>query len=279
MPGNTWWTTLGGTAFHEVTEVVDLNEHMGVPLTYDEAVALLPQALEDAIDYQAQRYPHDTIKPSGRVTKEVGWSGGPNKKDRAWVEHFLPIMLQQYMDWRAETGWRVAEFDGTPAIELPIDVNVVHPETGEVLRVVGSIDRVFTVPFRGLFVVDIKTGAVPASVLQPATYGVGLSIMHGARAKWGAYWSPSRDGGRLVEHRIDRWDDDSLSRLYLSARQGMEAGIFLPNITDLCRGCGVRDYCWGFSGSKAHDAMEKLNETRTITTLPAGSVPAATESE
>lgn len=93
-----------------------------------------------------------------------------------------------------------------------------------------------------------NTGAVPPGALQLATYGWGLQQVFGLRSQWGYFWTPTKDKEGTLSDPIDirGFSYDRITTMYQMARQGIEAGIFLPHITNMCAGCGVRDACWAF---------------------------------
>ncbi len=41
--------------------------------------------------------------------------------------------------------------------------------------------------------------------------------------------------------------------MYSKAMRGIEAGIFLPQVTNMCKGCSVREHCWAVGGAKAKE--------------------------
>ena len=178
----------------------------------------------------------------------MGWSGGPNKKDREWWLHYGPIFVQRWMDWKREKGWRIATLpDGNPGIELGFEFEI------DGLRVVGYIDRVFLMEDGSILVVDLKMGNTPAGSLQLATYGVGIAEQYGLDADWGAFWGPGGEDGAKLSFPVDlsTWSHQRMTGMYRSAMRGIEAGVFLPQVSMMCKGCVVRDYCWAVAGDKA----------------------------
>ena len=249
MPRATWFATIAGSAIHEITEQWDRFELMG--LSPQEQVLFSPSFAEVFTPLLDEAEAEGTeVKPSGRVTKEVTESGGPNKKDRDWWLHWGPIYLQRWMAWKAEFGWKVMTMpDGLPGIELGFDITV----GGE--RVVGFIDRVYESDQTGITVFDLKSGAVPAGSLQLKTYDLGLKGAYGIEADWGMFWSPGGDDKGKLSSPVDlrSWPDERVEDMYYKAMRGIEAGIFLPQVTSMCRGCTVRRYCWAVAGEKAEE--------------------------
>lgn len=260
VSNNTWWTTLMGSAIHELTEEVETQRWLGMlgddPMDYGKLFKDRLAGLVEAEDRE--------IKASGKKLVNRSPSGGPNKKDREWVEHYGPIYLERYFNWTKENGLNLAEVNGLPAVEVPFHFEVTNTE-GEVITLLGSIDRVYSRWGRkGLVVVDLKMGEVPVGTLQLATYAVALQVQYGLEASQGLFWAPhlgaTGTGKKRVESPIGgtsepvdlrKWDMSLLTTAYFNARRGIDAGVFIPTITQQCKGCGVRDYCWGWSGSDA----------------------------
>ena len=92
------------------------------------------------------------------------------------------------------------------------------------------------------------------SVHKLGTYAAGMEQFFGAagRPQYGAYWL-ARAGGTSPLMDLDSYTQDRLGYEYSTARKGMEAGIFLPNVGMLCGGCGVRDACYAVGGVNSAD--------------------------
>ena len=247
VPTATWYATLAGSAIHEITEQWDRFEVMG--LSHEEQILFSPTFAEVFTKLVAEVEAEGReIKPSGRKLKEIGESGGPNKKDFDWWLIYGPIFLQRWMAWKKEFGWTVMTMpNGLPGIELGFDITI----GGE--RVIGYIDRVYQSPVTGISVFDLKSGTQPAGSLQLKTYDLGLKRNYGVEADWGMFWMPSGgDEGKLsTPVDLRSWPDERVEDMYYKAMRGIEAGIFLPQVTSMCRGCTVRDYCWAVAGEKA----------------------------
>lgn len=232
----TWFATVAGTAIHRGVELMETTGEM-VPFKtlFDEELALKK---EQGVE----------VKPSGRYLKTMGKSGGPNKKDYNWWLHYGPQQLEAWVDWRAESDWEVLrDHDGKPMVE--VEVKLLLGET--VWR--GYIDLVMVDGNGNVVVVDLKTGKRPPSPLQLVSYRMAL-LERGLDARFGAFFIPherdmeqGRDGLGEV-YALTHYSLDYLRDVYLQAQRGIEAGIFLPNVTDMCRGCSVRDHCRAAGG-------------------------------
>src|SRR5690606_26216262 len=177
----TWYATVAGTAIHNITEWIDLAE-MGL---WDKPIPTFQQEFDTQLQLERDR--GRLVKPSGRVLKTVGKGGGPNKKDYEWWLQFGPERVANWIDWKASSGFSLLELDGKPAIEVAVEFEL----DGD--KQVGYIDRLYADSNGEVAVIDIKNGAVPASVLQLAVYKLGLLRTHGIEASWGGYWM-SQDG-------------------------------------------------------------------------------------
>lgn len=246
VPSSTWFATLAGSAIHEITESRDRLELLG--LTPAEQAIYSPTFAEEFDKRVSEvRSTGREVKASGREGKNLTESGGPNKKDFDWWMHFGPIFVQRWMDWKAQHGWTVMTMpDGQPGIELGFDIELAGQ------RVVGFIDRVYQSADTGVTVFDLKTGKVPSGSLQLKTYDLGLKRGYGVEADWGMFWTPGGDDGGKLSTATDlrAWSDERVEDMYGKAMRGIEAGIFLPQVTNMCKGCPVRDYCWAVAGVK-----------------------------
>lgn len=186
--------------------------------------------------------PANEIRSAGRPTKV-----NPRGEDELWWLTNGPQMVQRWIDWRQASGWEIwTAPDGRPGIELEL-----MPVFGEV-PVKMIIDRVFTIPeTRVPVVVDLKSGKrTPASDLQLAFYAAGIKAEFGISIEHGAYWM-ARTGELTPVQSIARYTVPLLTHWVRQFAFARSSGIYLPNITELCRACGVNRYCYAFGGSKS----------------------------
>ena len=238
---STWFATVAGSAVHEISEYIDLKEiglfEGEIPSFLEVFDRLLAQESERGIE----------VKPSGRVLNSIGKTGGPNKKDRGWYIHYGPLWVEAWIEWKATNGdLTLATMpNGSPGIEVEIN----QQAGGEPHK--GFIDRVYVRASDGEYViVDLKTGKEPAGNIQLGSYSVGLLREHGIEANLGAYWMT--DKGELTAIvDLTVYSASYIDSLYEMAWRGIRAGVFLPNVTNLCRGCGVREYCRAVGGRSA----------------------------
>lgn len=234
----TWFATVAGSAIHEITEYIDLKE-IGV---FDGAIPSFAEVFDRRLAVEAER--GIEVKPSGRKLTKVGPTGGPNKKDHAWWLEYGPGMVQNWVDWKATRGWTLAVLPEGPGVEVRIEQQIGGRDH------LGFIDRVFITEDGEIVLVDLKSGQQPASTLQLGVYRVGFYRQTGLMADWGAYWMAGTGELPYIAD-LARYTEDYIDAQYEMAWRGIEAGVFLPNVTSMCKGCGVRDFCAAVGGEKA----------------------------
>ena len=259
IPQATWFATEGGKAVHEITEAIDRAALEGESLQaqYQMAHGFGRKFLQRIAELELEGI---EVKPSGRKLKELGWTGGPNKKDRDWWLHYGPEMIGQWIEQslalRAK-GWKIATMpDGQMGIEVGFDITI------EGVRLVGYIDRVYLLPDGSVLLLDLKTGAVSPD-LQLLTYAVGSDAHYGLSADWGDFWTPSSDSpyGKLTQPiDVAQRPLQRLEKMYQQADRGIRAGVFLPSVSSMCAGCTVKEACWAVNCEES----SKVPQTFTI---------------
>jgi CRISPR/Cas system-associated exonuclease Cas4 (RecB family) len=233
-------STIAGTVFHEITEARDV------------AFALNAEAptinLEEKFDEIYQREVQDAgftdeqVRTGGKVTRSIGITGGPNKMDREWFLHWMPVWGRMYDAFsRSDGRYDIAfvndpELGEIPAIEIPINVQIGGEE------VVGYIDRVLYDHHSDQYVVmDLKTGAMREdSALQLAVYARGLKEQYGLDAYSGVYYMVRKGEGDY--RTFEDYSDTILDNIFDTADAMIESDIFLPNPKS-CNGCGYKGFC------------------------------------
>ncbi|WP_394615868.1 RecB family exonuclease [Lentzea sp. JNUCC 0626] len=237
--GDTWFATVAGSAIHEITEhldLVELGRRIGETPSFKSVFdRLLAEERAKGIE----------VNPSGKVLKSISLRGGPNKKDYDWWLIYGPKFVENWVSWKAQSAWKLAVLpDGQAAVEVRID----DPMGGD--DHLGFIDRVYITPEGQVVVVDLKTGSVPLSALQLGTYAVGLWRKYGLLSTWGAYWMAGK--GELTSLKdLSLYTEEYIDAQYEMAWNAIRAGVFLPNVTSLCRACGVREFCRAVGGARA----------------------------
>lgn len=258
VPKHSWWSTIAGTAIHEITEFIDRAVFAGLDL--EDAADMAPTfaAVFDRIAADPREVPELGLKASQkRGMKTITEQGGPNGKDHDWWLHWGPIYVQRYVRWRGARGWEIAVMpDGRPGIELGFRFEI------DGMPVLGIIDRVFYDPeTESIILLDIKSGKEPAGSLQLISYVMGLLAIYGLRVRYACYWMPSSPayykgtegenvGRQSMLIDVDDWSMERIEQMYRNANRGIRAGVFLPQVTSMCSGCTVRDYCFAVAGDK-----------------------------
>lgn len=269
-----WWANVGGSAVHEMTELLDRSQLEQTEVEFPSFESLMDKYEKEYRDQGME------IKASGYERAEMQWSGGPGKKDRDWWLIYGPKMVEAYERWLAQTGWELLE------VEAPFDVEI----DGE--RRVGYIDRVFITP-EGMFVIcDIKSGKEVVGKLQLGTYKLGYEASTGISVDYGYFIQfgcksekvmlPDTDENgvqkvyqrngktykkgdpKMVEATVEgevyaylagetdfgTYSDRYVEHQYKMMRRGLEEGIFIPN-TRNCGTCPVFEWCRAVDGKQS----------------------------
>ncbi|WNV90327.1 PD-(D/E)XK nuclease family protein [Umezawaea sp. Da 62-37] len=241
LNASTWFATVAGSAVHEITEAHDLVE-IG---RRSDAVPEFKPVFDGLL--AKERELGREVKPSGKKLKKIGPGGGPNKRDYDWWLIYGPLYVEKWLAWKAASDWKIAILpDGEVGVEVVINEDMADESF------LGFIDRVYITPDGQVVIVDLKTGSVPMSTLQLGSYAVGLSRKYGISAEWGAYWMAG-DGELTGLKDLTIYSDEYIDEQYAMAWRGIRNGVFLPNITALCRGCGVRDFCRAVGGMRSNE--------------------------
>jgi CRISPR/Cas system-associated exonuclease Cas4 (RecB family) len=204
------------------------------PAVYDAGMAAFRASIAEAKETNKGK----PWRAGGRATKQY-----PNKEDESWWMSEGPTMVHNYYNWRLGNPnldiWRTPQ--GTPAIELGV---MIHLPGDLTLR--SYIDRVFVDKATGqTMIVDLKTGQPPKSALQLAVYRLALQAQYGEAPDYGSYWM-ARSGTLDAVHDLRQYPLDMVQRWLRDVKRGIDAGIFVPNVTNLCASCGVQKFCYAF---------------------------------
>lgn len=235
-----------GSAYHIVGELFDRYAVLN-GLEAATQIDWLPSfgaALDVELDEMRAKEPDESKwRTAGRKTKDK-----PNGEDVAWWRANGPGMVQKYIDWRVDHD---ATYDililpnGEPALETEMAVML-----GDV-AVKNLPDMVLVDRNTGAtIVVDRKTGArVPDDDGQLGTCKLALEQTFGIPIWYGAYFM-AKTGEMTPPKELDQFNDGALIERYKRMDAAEKAGVYLPVISNLCRSCGVRDFCV-FAGGKA----------------------------
>jgi hypothetical protein len=183
--------------------------------------------------------PVDDWTVGGRKSREK-----PEGENAAWWQAEGLRQAEAYIEWLANTGWSIATLpDGRPGIEWDAVVDF----GGRPVKAI--IDAVFT-NGEDLIVVDYKTGRKRQQPPQLGLYASIIERTQGVRPKWGGYYM-SRDAKVDDLFDLSTWSMDFYDYSFGVMNIAVNTGMFVPNVSDHCSWCGVRDYCVAQGGSKS----------------------------
>lgn len=226
------WYLYGGSAVHEATELIDKGEETDTTVAFNKAWAKQIARIEDP----------GKVRAGGRATKE--W---PNKEDASWWTHHGPLFTQSWVDWmnaRRAEGWELLEVEHGFEIEL-----------GGV-PVKGYIDRVLADPQGQVHVVDLKTGShSPPSALQLGVYSIGYHANTGIKPTIGSYFM-NRKGEPTASESLTKFTNELVGAWFDMARRAIEAEVFIPHASGLCKSCQVQQHCSLFIGPNPYSPVQ-----------------------
>lgn len=237
------WAGIGGSAVHQVTaheDLFDFGIDDGEPATFSDALDRLIAEAEES-----SGIPRSDWSVSGRASK-----ANPNKEDEKWWRENGPTFVFNWRRMLSTAPYHVwIDPEGNPAVELELEW-----EIGGVLNK-GYVDRVLqhTGNPDWLLVVDLKSGSrEPMTKTQLGVYGDGVKARHGILPPWGAFFM-CRTGVLTTPISLDKYQDGSLAHDWRTTKRAIDAGIFIPAVSNLCPSCDVRHYCRAFGGEHAAD--------------------------
>lgn len=192
-----------------------------------------------ASQIEAQGFTEADVRAGGRATKEY-----PNKEDETWWLNNGVPMVQQWVTWRDNSGWGIADMgDGKAGIEIGMEIYLGG------IKVQMYVDRVMFKPNpsgvltrEDYIVLDLKTGKYqPKSEMQLALYATGIEMVYGFRPKWGVYWM-AREGQPSPLIDLDNYSREMFEDIFGQFKRARENGVFPPNFSH-CAMCSVIDYC------------------------------------
>lgn len=239
---------IGGNAVHSATEQYDLGDpDLGPgqqgPFGFDPEF-VFKNCWDDEIKKRQEQspnyvYPDDYIA-TGRASAAHG-----GKRGVSWWMEQGPIMVQRWIDWRAQHGWHLWETpEGNPAVELELNITI-----GNDIPVLMFIDRIMVTPAGVPAIVDIKTGRSPETPEQLGLYRVGIAKTFGITIDWGYFWDAQK-GSHGEPLDLTMYTEDYFAEVYEQAIAGINAGCFLAKPANGCRNwCGVAKFCPAVGGS------------------------------
>lgn len=254
-----WWN-VGGKAFHACAEEINHSAHAEGfgPLALDTDGARSAHEsfwlyhFDAAIAEQtlaAPDHPPSTWRAANRGSEHYDW----------WrVEG--PAMVTKYVQWLSgmhTDGWRIATVPAGPVIEYEVtmDVGASVPNLSIIDLALTRAHQKETHAHGGaeLLIVDLKAGgSPPKDTFQLGVYGwalVAAGVTRDPSSVRGAYYRARK--GTIVPDVASRvgwpvldlhpWPD--VVQRYRDQDAMERQGIYMPNVTNFCGGCGVRDLC------------------------------------
>lgn len=242
-----WWN-VGGKAFHACAEQINRDVASAAPgftVSYDDAKAepLWLKHFDAQIVEQCAATPEhhpDTWRAANRGSEHYDW----------WrVEG--PVMVQKYVVWllsMLQQGWRIAIAhtgygNGEPVIEYSVnlDVGLQVPNLSIIDVALHSVER------DTVLIVDLKAGSsAPKDTFQLGVYGwcaLAAGIAQHPQQIRGAYYRARRGEMMAPMPVLDIHPWPNVVQRYRDHDLIERQGIYPPNVTNFCGGCGVRDLC------------------------------------
>jgi hypothetical protein len=222
----------GGKAVHECTEYYDIK-----PEGFD-PVAVFNERWEHNYKMVDNGMPW---RAGGRATKAY-----PNKEDASWWLANGPKMVDYWIQFREESGWKIWDTPaGIPAIETEMN------QTIKGVNIKAFLDRVMVAPSGELVIVDIKTGAEPKSQAQLGIYAVLVEKTFGVRPELGSYFM-ARTGELTTPVSLDRYTESRLGNQVKGFEIAVVNNIFIPAPGFMCGTCSVNSSCYAVGGKDSH---------------------------
>lgn len=198
--------------------------------------------------------PNDSLRTDAEPPDPKGWVASgrasklwPDKEDRSWWEHHLPLFLTSWFTWRKQSGYTLAErADGSLAREMDVSAEIGG------IQIQAYLDAVFLDRAANPTVVDLKTSSrLPSSPEQLGLYSVLLEEHGFPRPLLGAYWM-ARTGELSDPYDLTRYNRDYFEYKYNAVKVQRDDGVLLPNPdSGFCKSCAVQEFCWAKGGAKA----------------------------
>lgn len=225
----------GGTAVHTGTEVYDLSRTLD-GASHEDATEAAILGFHNKFNAELAKNPDEEWSIGGRATK-----ANPDRENESWWRINGPEQVVAYGEWRvANPQYSIWEGPDGIGIEYPFTTEFAGIDT----PTHGFIDRIYQDQAGNLTIVDIKSGSrQPADITQLAVYATAIEEQNGIRPQFGAYYM-SRTAYLTAPMDLNRWNADMLGPWFRIAKEGIEAGRFLPRLSSDCGYCSVQAHCY-----------------------------------
>lgn len=247
-----WWN-VGGKALHACVEEINRWVADGGTLAHP-----IPSEERWLRHFDAQIAEQCAATPDHPMSTWRAAKKGSEHYDFWRVEG--PIMVQRWVTWLTRmlaNGWTIArsiDFHARSAELVPVIEYETHLDVGIPVPNLSIIDLALLHQQRNtLLIVDAKAGgSAPKDTFQLGVYGwslvaagvAGFTPTPDLSNVRGAYWR-ARTGETHVANlpilTMHPWPD--VVQRYRDMDVMERQGVYMPNVTSFCGGCGVRDLC------------------------------------
>lgn len=235
---------IGGILVHSVIEVSEREGWWTDAANFARPAA--PNAPEaPAIALYHERLDEEIAKAGG--LDAIRWAGRGGGEDYRWWWTQGEFMLRRYQQTREQMhglGWGLAEDRTEYRVEVMIE--------GTRKPIVAYLDKYLMHETGEPLIVDWKTGKIGnAAPLQFATYAKVVQATRGVLVSRGvAAFLRAPDAERRVQPVNFLPLLDRLAELYNGLEDGIDAGLFPPHPSWMCKGCSVRSACWYWNATE-----------------------------
>lgn len=220
-----WFTQ--GTAFHESVEAWEKSART---LTVAEARDIYATVYDAEIAANLEAWPDTSVWLTGGRTKPE--TDIKNRREKGLAQ------VAGYIEYARAADWTMAELpDGSPAIEWKFSIDF------DGIEVIGAVDQGIVWGNGTLGMRDLKTGTkTPDWAFQLAIYGLAWEYYFGQRVSWGDFYM-AKNNAPTDPLDLEPFTFSKVSRWVHNMDRAVSLGLFVPNVGDACRVCGVRRWC------------------------------------
>lgn len=226
--------------------------HMGTAVHYAYELWELSRRRHDPVEDFQKEYDRLIEEAAERVPDLSTWMKTPNVKS---TQNDVKLrraegarQIEEYTSSALWEGWRLLSFsvesdpdedrrDEKLALELPFEIMLGR------VPVRGKIDSVIEYDDGKIVLRDLKTGSKQKKTGQLGLYAYALRAQYGVSVDEAEFWYLKR-GTSSGPIDTSPYTETFLTSIYESLDSGIDAGIFIPNPSDLCDwACPVRQWC------------------------------------
>lgn len=247
MPGNTWWSTIAGSCFHQRVEHFLLEGDWPEESIADHMDRLVYDQLFNT------PYLEEDIRVSKQLPPGLKAADHPHGFNKAAAVAAIPIWIHKWRKWmdeRRAEGWVVLGSGDDPVFTHSSDLRGVELEVNYTLGghpVIGSIDCVLVnIHTEDIWLVDWKAGrSKPDDTSQLDGYRIGFEALTGIRPDLASFFMV-RNGREHLTASLPTFTQSMLDVKFREAgvrAKRAEAGDFELDYTECNYLCSVRAFC------------------------------------